>query len=370
MKTSSILIALAITGFTASASAQQITWPTPNDIQNFQTFMQNAQTQIQIPTATCGTIEVSPGVTIPIPCLANLPKPPVDAPDAALPVNLAAPAAVDLRQQGLVGPVKDQAQVGVCWSFAISTVLENSLRRQQRQDVIAPLHVIAANTWNDVWRSGGKEALTTEIAWPYVPRKACELGDTDDDCGRTYKVQAGSWRSDPVLVAERQRATTMGVATAGKAKALKGDMVGQIVSALSTGRAVYAGVGIDSASWSYRNLQNGVLVPYGSETRGGHAVTLIGYRTLPTGRQFLLQNSWGKSWADGGYAWMTESELRRHLHDAFILDATPVGAQPIATVIPQPQPQVQRQPVPTITLPSIQMCPSGFPAVLGQCWLG
>jgi hypothetical protein len=358
MKRISILGALAILGISSSANAQTITWPTPNDIA---TFMQNAQTA----STVCASIEVAPGVTVPIPCITNMPKPPVDAPDAALPSNAFAPAAVDLRTQGLVGSVKDQAQVGVCWSFAVSSVLENSMRRQQRGDTIAPLHVIASGTWNDIWNKGGKEPLAQEIAWPYVPRKACEFADSDDDCGRTYGVRAGSWRSDPVLVAERQRAQTMGVATAGKARALKGDTVGQIVTALASGRAVYAGIGIDGSAWDYRGAKNGVLAPYQSESRGGHAVTLIGYRTVGE-RQFLIQNSWGKDWGQGGYVWMGESELRKHIHDAFILDATPVGSAPVVTV---PIPNTATAPT-TFTLPPVQLCPSGLPSVLGQCWLG
>jgi hypothetical protein len=360
MKNAGWLAALAVLGVasTASAQTQVLPWPTQADIN---TFLQNTQTQIQAQAQMCEPIEVAPGVKVPIPCMTNLPKPPVDAQDASLPIPAFAPAAIDLRQQNLVGPVKDQAQVGVCWSFAISSLLDNSLRRQGRGDVIAPLHVIAADGWNGIWRDG-TEPLTTEIAWPYVPRKACEMTDTSDDCGSTYGVRAGSWKQDPVLVGELARARSMAVARAGKAKALKGDMVGQIVSALVSGRAVYASVGIDSRAWDYRGAQNGVLQPYGGETRGGHAVTLIGYRTSVTGRQFLIQNSWGKGWGEGGYVWMTEPELRRHMHDAFIIDATPVGFVAPVTPVPAPQPQ--------ITFPAIQRCPSGLPAVLGQCWLG
>ena len=345
MKTIASLVALAILGVASTANAQTQVWtlPTPTDIN---TFLQNAQ----IASQTCTPIEVAPGVMMPIPCITNLPKPPVDAPDAALPAPAFVPPAVDLRAQGLVGPVKDQAQVGVCWSFAVSTVLENSLRRQGRADVLAPLHVIASDTWTGIWGRGSKEALALESSWPYQPRKACELNDKDDDCGRTYGVRPGSWRSDPVLAAERERARSLGVARAGQARVLKGDQVTQLVTALASGRAVYASIGIDGSAWDFRGARQGVLAPYGGETRGGHAVTIIGYRTIGA-RQFLIQNSWGKTWGDGGYVWITEPELRKHLHDAFVLDASPVALTAPAT-------------------PNVQRCPSGWPAILGQCWLG
>lgn len=361
MKTIASLAALAILGVASTANAQTQVWtlPTPADIA---AFMQNAQIAAQ----TCAPIEVAPGVMMPIPCITNLPRPPIDAPDAGpvLPAPAFVPLAIDLRTQNLVGPVKDQAQVGVCWSFAISTVLENSLRRQGRADVIAPLHVIAADTWTGIWARGSKEALASESSWPYEPRKACELTNNDDDCGRTYGVRPGSWRSDPVLASEREHARSLGVARAGQARVLKGDPISQIVTALASGRAVYASVGIDGSAWDFRGARNGVLAPYGSETRGGHAVSIIGYRTLGA-RQFLIQNSWGKTWGDGGHVWITEPELRKHLHDAFVLDASPVAFTASA---PGDVPTLT---VPTFTLPpNVQRCPSGWPAVLGQCWLG
>lgn len=155
------MAAFAVMSFAhvASAQTQVFTWPSQNDIN---IFMQNAQTQMQAAQA-CDPIEIAPGVKMPIPCMTNLPKPPVDAPDASLPMPAFVPAAIDLRQQNLVGPVKDQAQVGVCWSFAISSLLDNSLRRQGRGDVIAPLHVIAADSWNGIWKNG-TEPLASEIA--------------------------------------------------------------------------------------------------------------------------------------------------------------------------------------------------------------
>jgi hypothetical protein len=171
---------------------------------------------------------------------------------------------------------------------------------------------------------------------------------------------AGSWKSDPVLLGELAHARMIGVASAGKAKVLKGDRIGQIVGALASGRAVYANLAIDGRAWGYRGVRNGVLAPYAAESRGGHAVSLIGYRTLLTGRQFLIQNSWGKDWGADGYVWISEAELRRHLHDAFVLDARlPPGVT--SNPLPQQTP---------FFLPPIQQCPSGLPMVMGQCWLG
>src|SRR5581483_8937199 len=92
MRTSSVLAALAVASFAhvASAQTQVLTWPTQNDID---TFLQNAQIQMQHAQA-CDPIEIAPGVKMPIPCMTNLPKPPVDAPDASLPMPAFVPAAI------------------------------------------------------------------------------------------------------------------------------------------------------------------------------------------------------------------------------------------------------------------------------------
>src|SRR5436305_1387314 len=64
------------------------------------------------------------------------------------------PASVDLRGQGFDGPVKDQQQAGVCWSFALSTVMDNALRRAGRTEVMAPLHIVADDEYRVLYTQG------------------------------------------------------------------------------------------------------------------------------------------------------------------------------------------------------------------------
>jgi C1A family cysteine protease len=44
-----------------------------------------------------------------------------------------------------------------------------------------------------------------------------------------------------------------------------------------------------------------------SSIEGGHAVCVVGYRA--DGR-FIIRNSWGRGWGDGGFAYATDAWVR------------------------------------------------------------
>jgi hypothetical protein len=107
-----------------------------------------------------------------------------------------------------------------------------------------------------------------------------------------------------------------------------------------------------------------------AETRSGHAMTIAGYAVRPTGTYFLLHNSWGSDWGDGGYAWIHAQTLSRSIEAAYVVEAELRSAQPLATpgpTPPQSQPPTPRwTPVPRIKPPQ---CPGGLvvDAVTRRC---
>jgi hypothetical protein len=199
--------------------------------------------------------------------------------------------------------------------------------------------------------------------------KTCRFLERHDTCEQSYGVTAGSWQADPRLVAERDWAKRSSVTWASQARVLRNRPVDQIVAALASGRAVYAQIGIDSIAWNFRGVRGGVLPEYARADRGGHAVAIVGYRTIGPSRQFLLHNSWGPGWGEKGYAWMTEIGLRSHLIDAEVVDAGgPVPTQP-------PPPPVAAScgsgtAIDLATGKCAARCPSGLPPLNGTCWVG
>ena len=67
-------------------------------------------------------------------------------------------------------------------------------------------------------------------------------------------------------------------------------------------------------TWDRATRTDGVLEEYQKDTaRGGHAVSFVGYD--PDG--FIVRNSWGTSWGDGGFAYASEDYAREAFKEAY-----------------------------------------------------
>jgi C1A family cysteine protease len=258
----------------------------------------------------------------------------------------ALPPMVDLRAKGLDGPIKYQQMVGVCWSFAISTVMDNAVRRAGRQDVVAPMHVLASGMWNELWQKGKSDRkITLEPAWPYDPVKACKLNESQSEvwCEQAYHVQHGSWRSDPSLVAEVDQANKTGIFNVTKVEQLSAGDADQLAAVLAQDQAVYVSFQYNQNAWGSIGNSSAEIPDYAQE-EGGHAVAIVGYRYVGQVRQFLIHNSWSSDWRDHGYAWISDAMVRAHAKDAFTLEVNASGTSPVPTPVPTP--------VATSTLPT------------------
>jgi C1A family cysteine protease len=91
-----------------------------------------------------------------------------------------------------------------------------------------------------------------------------------------------------------------------------------IVACLASGFPVVFGFTVYDSFESDEVAKSGVLnMPKpGEQVQGGHCVTLVGYDLAK--KQFLVRNSWGKDWGQGGYFWMPfDYVLNPNLADDF-----------------------------------------------------
>lgn len=87
---------------------------------------------------------------------------------------------------------------------------------------------------------------------------------------------------------------------------------GAIKELLMKGQAVILGVRI-SAAFLGPSRPDFTIAPDG-DGFGGHAILAVGVGRGYNGQQFfLIRNSWGRSWADEGYAWLSVDYLNDKL---------------------------------------------------------
>ncbi len=297
--------------------------------------------------SSCAPVEIAPGQWITPLCR---PMPAVAVRPFIRPFGFAAnalPGHVDLRDRGLVTPAANQGPVGVCWAFALASVVESAARRRGHGLLtVAPLHVVANDAWHELWHGESRKPLTSEGQWAYDARKACAFEEDERDaCEASLGVQPGSWRQSPQLRAELADANANGCVRFHGVEPLETSPanVDQLSSVLAAGHTIWASFRFRREAWTSSAVQDGVIDDYEALAgQPGHAVVLVGYRTTAAGKQFLIKNSWGRDWGHDGFAWMGEGVLQKHLYRALRLDASAMtSANARCEGSPSPTPPVR-----------------------------
>lgn len=282
------------------------------------------------------------------------------------------PDMVDHRLNGQEGPIKDQGDVGACTSFALSSVFDNSLRRASQNITTSPEHLwshYAVPTMEDAASSNLNKPITTHEALPYSGKEACQLmKDSTDDCGAAYNVRPNSAASDPALQAKLRTADASNghKIIAFEELQVQPPNIDEIVAVLASGADIWAAFNIDSSSFVNRRMTN-FVIPDWVFVDGGHALAISGYRKVNGQYQFLLHNSWGVSWGDQGYAWVSQAMVTRWLHLAYKVktDVDPGGGTP---VVPKTDEDCRGdQVIDSVTKLCAGACPDGQHPANGQC---
>ena len=78
----------------------------------------------------------------------------------------------------------------------------------------------------------------------------------------------------------------------------------------------------------------------------GHAMAIVGYDDNKAGGAFRIMNSWGSTWADGGFVWMKYTDFTRYCIMAIQVFADPNTLPPAEYPAPTPDPAPKPQPTP------------------------
>ena len=218
---------------------------------------------------------------------------PLEAPLAAS----SADAIFDLRSIGVDGvtAVRDQGSSGSCWSFATYASLESFLKYKANTTTDFSENNLK-NTHGFDWgpNSGGNADISTA----YLARWSGPVSEEDDPYDPT------STSSDPGLPVQGhvQEVTYLPDDS---------NLINRIKQAIIDGGATYTAFYYSSTYYNSTNYSYNCLLAKSAN----HAVAIVGwddnypstnFNAKPAGNgAFIIKNSWGTSWGDGGYFYLS-----------------------------------------------------------------
>lgn len=116
---------------------------------------------------------------------------------------------------------------------------------------------------------------------------------------------------------------------------------GRIQAKIFRGQPVVIGMRVPLSFHRYRG---GVFNDV-KDTKGGHAVTIVGYNDEQ--RVFKILNSWGRNWGENGYMRISYDALGALIHSAYVMDTDPPDLPP------------SYKPPPTVVVDDPEPIPSG-----------
>lgn len=215
-----------------------------------------------------------------------------------------APFQTPVRQQGESLTCVDYATVAGMESFAYFQPMEGDLSEAQ----LSALH--EQKTLQATMQAAASSKLTTEAAWP-----AGALAGAPGWQGHAhYGILTWKAIADPTSIDGL------------RARLAEGEKINVIVSLSHVGVA-----------WKLNGKIEPVNAPAGS---WAHAILLVGYKKMLDGNNqqkwfFHFKNSWGTSWGEAGYGWISEDYITKHaLQGAVVREVTqtPEG-DPCANVV-------------------------------------
>jgi len=212
------------------------------------------------------------------------------APGRFVPSNAPLPNDVDWRSQGLVTPIKNQGQCGSCYSFSATGALEGAWKKHSGNLIsLSESQIVdCSGRYGNYGCQGGWYMS----AWQYIR----DAGGSACESKYPYVARQGWCRWN----------RAMGCATVSSYHDTSPGSEADLESALAEVGPV--SVAIDASRSGFRNYRSGVHYdPYCSSQNLDHAVLAVGYGSEGGQDYFLVKNSWGTWWGQGGYIKMARN---------------------------------------------------------------
>lgn len=208
--------------------------------------------------------------------------------------GLTLPSLVDLRNQD--SPIEDQGQLGSCTSFAAGAAFRFDMRKQGLSDFV-PSHLF--EYYNS--RSRNQKSVDSGA----TIRGAIKAINTYGLCPES------EWPYDISKFASKP--PTQSYKDALQDRAIKYQAIAQNITVmkncLAQGLPFVIGISVYQSFESQIVANTGMVpLPKNSERLlGGHALMVCGYRD--SNLTFIVRNSWGSGFGDGGYIYLPYAYL-------------------------------------------------------------
>lgn len=211
------------------------------------------------------------------------------------------PEAVDLRSE--LPPVRDQKYTQACTGFVVASLLEHMMYSKRGLHVsISPLFSWYIGKWYHNWAGQNKGVFfkytmdglfdygfVYEKNMPFKPNYLRIPDDEDWAVAETSKFF--------LKFARKEQMTSW-----------------EIRDALSRGLLVAASIPLNK---SFYGNTNGVIKDE-TPSKDYHMVTIVGYSDANS--TYLIRNSWGKEWGDGGYCRVPYDYVNDHSCNLYTLN--------------------------------------------------
>jgi hypothetical protein len=249
----------------------------------------------------------------------------------------ALPAVVDHRLDGTEGPVRDQGSAPACTAFATAAAIDHALARWGGgHPAVSVMQIWSRYHSPEVETSLSSnvgQRLGSEQQWPFRAAEATTWVPCSE-FSRPPRAGCGN----PVDTAHERAVLASPVGEFTEVEFLGTALDTPLLqSKLAAGQDVMVTMELPSA-FVPRGRAGARYVPNYTRSAGadsGHALVLAGYAHMAHGTYFLLHNSWGTGWGDGGYAWIHEVTLRRWTRSVVAVDAEPVERGPASRPRPR-----------------------------------
>ncbi|MFT8314008.1 MAG: C1 family peptidase [Clostridium sp.] len=229
------------------------------------------------------------------------------------------PASYDLRKTGRITIAKDQGQLNNCWAFsAIGSLESNLLRIEKKTYDFSEINMTTHNNIDNNPFDGGNN----EMATAYLASWKGPVNETDD-----------SEPSDPNNIVTRnglkeKKHVQEVLFIPDRTGALDNS---ELKKAIMNYGAVSSSLYMDE--YSYFNLGKNAYYDY-AESSGNHAIDIVGwddnysknnFLVTPKGNgAFICKNSWGTSFGDKGYFYVSYYDVSIGIDNAVFNGIEPV----------------------------------------------